>query len=80
MKNGEGVLSFAAGQSTELAEKICKVLTDATLYEHLSCSSVKAFDRMQIPVDWYLLINRWLANTQNDIDALRVHNLDCVSQ
>ena len=66
--------------SINLAEKICEVWTDATLNEHLSCSSVKAFDRMQIPFDWYLLINRWLANTQSDIKALKIHNLDCVSQ
>lgn len=76
LKHGVSALIFPAGNSTALAENIEKVLSDPSLYQSLSVASSNAWKRLQIPVKWADLVNRWLNDSQEDRQWLFKHRLD----
>jgi glycosyltransferase involved in cell wall biosynthesis len=60
LKHGSNAMIFPAGNSIALAACIEKLLSEPELYQSLSVASYEAWERLQIPVKWADMINRWL--------------------
>ncbi|MGE5658572.1 MAG: glycosyltransferase [Actinomycetota bacterium] len=75
LKNGINAMIFPASNSTALSEKIEKLLSDPTLYHHLSVAAAEAWKQLQIPVKWADLLNRWLNSSEENRNWLLAHTL-----
>lgn len=75
LKDGKSAMIFPAGNAIALAECIKKLLNNPELYWNLSMTSYEAWKRLQIPVKWAEMINRWIDDTPEDQQWLFEHRL-----
>ena len=75
LRDGESALLFPAGSVAGLADAISRLFDNATLYETLSRQSHLAWQRMQCPVKWGPLIERWVNDAPDDRAWLQAHSL-----
>ncbi|WP_206242052.1 glycosyltransferase [Novosphingobium terrae] len=71
----DSALVFPAGQPRALADRIEKLLSDPALYARISQGSAQAWERMQIPVRWGEMVDRWVSDTEEDRAWLSGHTL-----
>jgi len=60
---------------TDLAAQIEKLLSDSALYESISLATPSAWKRLQNPVKWALMIERWIAGGEENRQWLLEHAL-----
>ena len=60
LKEGEGLRYFPAGQPASLARTLTGIIADPAGYASLSRETATAFDRLQCPVRFHEVIERWL--------------------
>lgn len=75
LKHGVNAMIFPAGNPVALSACIEKLLSDSELYLNLSIASNDAWKRLQMPVKWADLINRWLDNSPESQRWLSEHTL-----
>jgi glycosyltransferase involved in cell wall biosynthesis len=75
LKDGLSAMIFPAGNAGALSECIEKLLSNPELYWSLSFASKEAWDRLQIPVKWAELINRWIDDSPENKQWLFEHRL-----
>lgn len=75
LKHGVSAIVFAAGDPISLAKSIEEVLANPELYSSLSVASYEAWERLQIPVKWAEMLNRWLDNSHENQQWLFEHRL-----
>lgn len=75
LKHGVNAMIFPAGNSIALSECIEKLLADSELYQSLSVASYDAWKRLQVPVEWADMINRWLSGSDKNQQWLFEHRL-----
>jgi len=76
LKDGSNAMIFPAGNASALSACVEKLLSDPALYHSLSLASLDAWKRLQIPVKWAELINRWVYDSQENRQWLFDHRLD----
>lgn len=75
LKHGVNAMVFPASNSIALSECIEKLLSAPELYQSLSIASSDAWNRLQIPVKWADMINRWLDDSPENQQWLFEHRL-----
>lgn len=75
LKDGLSAMIFPAGNAGALSECIEKLLSNPELYWSLSVESKEAWERLQIPVKWAELINRWIDDSPENNQWLFEHRL-----
>ncbi len=70
---GDSAVIFRAGRPQALADAIVRLLGDPVLYARVSTGSAGAWARMQNPVKWGEMIERWLRDTPDDRAWLASH-------
>lgn len=75
LKHGENAMIFPAGDCIALAASIEKIMSDSELYQSLSLASHDAWKRLQIPVKWADMIDRWLDDSHENQQCLFDHRL-----
>ena len=75
LKDGLSAMIFPAGNAGALSECIEKLLSNPELYWSLSFESKEAWERLQIPVKWAELINRWIDDSPENKQWLFEHRL-----
>ena len=75
LRDGTNALIFPAANAVALAACIEKLLSTPELYEQLSLASFDAWKKLQIPVKWADMINRWLHNSPENRQWLFDHRL-----
>ncbi|TCP88589.1 glycosyltransferase involved in cell wall biosynthesis [Sphingomonas sp. PP-CE-1A-559] len=75
LEDGESALVFAAGKPRALADAIARLMTDPALYAHVSQGSAAAWHRMQNPVKWGEMIDRWVRDDAEDRAWLSAHTV-----
>jgi glycosyltransferase involved in cell wall biosynthesis len=73
--DGETALVFRASDPDSLAACVDRLASDHALYARLSADSLAAWERLQIPVRWGDLLERWLRNSAEDRRWLAQHSL-----
>lgn len=63
LQHEKSALIFPAGNATELAACIVRLHSDSTLYQQLSFVAADAWEKLQIPVKWGELVERWLVDS-----------------
>lgn len=69
--NEENGMMFRAGDTLHLCRVIQQLMHDPYLYEKLSHRSTEGWKKLQIPVKWDELLNRWLDNQPIDVQWLK---------
>lgn len=69
----ESALVVAAGRPRALAGAIETLMTEPALYARISRGAPDAWQRMQNPVKWGQMIERWIRDTPTDRAWLRAH-------
>lgn len=75
LKHGVNAMIFPAGNSIASSACIEKLLSDPELYKSLSVASYDTWKRLQIPVKWAEMIQRWLHNSPENQQWLFEHRL-----
>ena len=75
LKHEVNAMVFPASNSIALSECIEKLLSAPELYQSLSIASSDAWNRLQIPVKWADMINRWLDDSPENQQWLFEHRL-----
>jgi glycosyltransferase involved in cell wall biosynthesis len=75
LKDGVSAMIFSAANPLALSDCIEKLLSNPELYWSLSVESYEAWNRLQIPVKWADMINRWINNSLEDKQWLFDHRL-----
>jgi glycosyltransferase involved in cell wall biosynthesis len=75
LKDGFSAMIFPAGNATALAQRIEKLFSNPNLYRSLSVASQEAWERLQIPVKWADMINRWVDGSPENHQWLFEHRL-----
>jgi glycosyltransferase involved in cell wall biosynthesis len=75
VRDGEAALIFPAEDHVALAERLERLASDPNLYAKLSEASAHSWERLQLPVKWGELLQRWLRNSPDDRDWLSGHSL-----
>lgn len=75
LRDGESALIFPAGDARALAGRVERLLDDPALYERLSLGSAETWRRMQRPVKWGAMIERWVRADAEDRQWLAEHTL-----
>jgi glycosyltransferase involved in cell wall biosynthesis len=75
LKDGISALIFPAGNSTALSDCIEKLLLAPELYQSLSEASKETWQRLQIPVKWAEMIERWIDDSPENRQWLFEHRL-----
>jgi glycosyltransferase involved in cell wall biosynthesis len=75
LEDGESALIVPAARPRALADAIQRLMTDAALYARVSEGSAAAWHRMQNPVKWGDMIDRWMRDTAADRAWLAAHTL-----
>ncbi|MEG4277723.1 glycosyltransferase [Microcoleus sp. MON1_C1] len=75
LKHQENAMIFSASDSRDLAAQIEKLLSDSALYESISLVAADAWKRLQIPVKWALMIERWIDGSEENRQWLLEHAL-----
>jgi glycosyltransferase involved in cell wall biosynthesis len=70
-----GVSVFRAGSPPALAEAVERLARDRALYEAISRDSEAAWQSIQVPLKFDVLIGRWLAGGKEDLDHLLRYSL-----
>ncbi len=73
--DGMSAMIFPAQNSQALAERIEALLLNPALYHRLSQNSGLAWERLQIPVKFADLLNRWLVNSVENRQYLSHYSL-----
>lgn len=73
--DGVNAVVFKAAQPESLATAVRRLIDDSALYARLSAESAKAWQRLQIPVKWADLVDRWLRDDEEDRAWLAAHSL-----
>ena len=60
LKDSISAMVFPAKNSSALAAKIEQIMTDLQLYNQISLASAETWQKLQIPVKRWNLIERWL--------------------
>lgn len=76
----ENGLLFKASQPLDLADKIEKLFNHPALYEALSNNSQAAWLKLQIPLKWDQLLEKWLSHSTDDLEWLLQHNLESTTK
>lgn len=76
LKDGVNAVIFPAANSAACSECIEKLLSSPDIYESISVNSYEAWQRIQIPVKWADMINRWLFDSPENQQWLFAHRLD----
>jgi glycosyltransferase involved in cell wall biosynthesis len=66
---------FQAGNPEALAIAIKNLLSDPNLYEAISLGSLSAWEKLQVPVLWSDMIERWISGSAEDSDWIFKHRL-----
>ncbi|MFZ3482957.1 glycosyltransferase family 4 protein [Sphingomonas sp. 3-13AW] len=66
LEDGESALIFPAGKPRALAEAVQRLVSDPALYARVSKGSAAAWHRMQNPVKWGEMIDRWMRDSRED--------------
>ncbi len=75
LTDGVNAVLFPAGDALGMAAAIERVLSDAVLYRALSAASLATWQRLQLPVKWPELIQRWVFDTPANRRWLFEHRL-----
>jgi glycosyltransferase involved in cell wall biosynthesis len=75
LEDGESALLFRAGRPRALADAIARLMTDSPLYARLSEGSAAAWRRMQNPVKWGEMVDRWVRDEPQDRRWLSAHSI-----
>ena len=75
LKDGTNALIFPAANAVALAGCMEKLLSNPELYERLSRDSYNVWKKLQIPVKWADMINRWLDNFPENRQGLFEHRI-----
>jgi glycosyltransferase involved in cell wall biosynthesis len=75
LEDGESAVVFPAGKSRALADAIARLMTDPALYARVSHGSAVAWHRMQNPVKWGEMIDRWVHGDSDDRAWLAAHTV-----
>jgi glycosyltransferase involved in cell wall biosynthesis len=75
VRHGESGLVFPAGNPEALAVTVDELVSDAALYSRLSANSQSAWERLQCPVRWGDLLQRWISDTADDRQWLASRSL-----
>lgn len=75
LKDGTNALIFPAANAVALADCMEKLLANPELYERLSIDSYNTWKKLQIPVKWADMINRWLDNSPENQQWLFEHRI-----
>ena len=67
---------FPAGNSQAMAQRIEHIMTNAELYSNISAASLNTWEKLQIPVKWAELIERWLFMSTENEQWLIKHSLN----
>ncbi|MCA1196344.1 glycosyltransferase family 4 protein [Sphingomonas sp. R647] len=73
--DGRSAIIFRAGQPLDLADAIDRLFVDAALYARVSAGAEAAWQRMQVPLKWGEMIDRWVYDQPSDRDWLAGHTL-----
>jgi glycosyltransferase involved in cell wall biosynthesis len=76
LQHGFSAMIFPAGNSAALAQCVTHCLANPALYASISESTYATWQKLQIPVKWADLIDRWVQNTPQDRDWLFQHRLN----
>ncbi|MBE9186715.1 glycosyltransferase [Microcoleus sp. LEGE 07076] len=71
--HGESAMIFSASDSVDLAEQIEKLVSDPALYQSISLAAADAWKRLQLPVQWAMMIERWLDGSEENRQWLQKH-------
>jgi glycosyltransferase involved in cell wall biosynthesis len=75
LKHEINAMLFPAANSTILSEMIKKLINNPELYKQISAASYEAWQRLQIPVKWADLVERWVDNSPENQQWLFEHRL-----
>lgn len=75
LQQRSSAMLFPAGNAAALADAIETILTDAALYRAISASTQATWERLQIPVKWAELLNRWIFQSPQNRQWLAQHSL-----
>lgn len=78
--DGESAMVFPAGNAQALADRISALLADPKLYARVSAASEGAWQRMQVPVKWGDMIDRWVNDEAQDRAWLAANSLAAAGQ
>jgi glycosyltransferase involved in cell wall biosynthesis len=73
--DGQSALVFRAGNPVSLAERVEELLREPELYAQLSQASAAAWEKLQLPVKWGVLMTKWLENSPEANAWLASHSL-----
>lgn len=76
LEHGQSALVFPASRPDALAQAVRDLMGDPALYARISAGAADAWQRMQIPVKWGEMIDRWMADGPEDRHWLASHTLD----
>lgn len=77
--DGESALVFRAGDADSLAQRVEDLIRDPALYARLSRNSPDAWAKLQIPVKWGVLLEKWLDDSPDAEAWLASHSLSAGS-
>jgi glycosyltransferase involved in cell wall biosynthesis len=75
LRDGKDVVMVRESAPKELAVRVQDLFFDKTLYETLSANSADAFTRIEYPVHWGDVVERWLCGSKEDYDWLEERTL-----
>jgi glycosyltransferase involved in cell wall biosynthesis len=76
LQDGVSAMIYPAGNPDALTTCIETLIQDPQLYHQISQSSEAAWQRLQLPVKWAELIQRWLNNSPENQSWLSEHRLN----
>jgi glycosyltransferase involved in cell wall biosynthesis len=75
VQHEESALIFPAEDASAMAQQIIRLLDDKELYARLSSLSIAAWERLQIPVAWDMLIDGWTSGSEGAASLLEQYSL-----
>jgi glycosyltransferase involved in cell wall biosynthesis len=75
VQHEESALVFPAQDVLAMAQQITRLLDDKDLYARLSNLSLAAWERLQIPVSWDMLMDSWTSGSASAASLLEQYSL-----
>jgi glycosyltransferase involved in cell wall biosynthesis len=75
VRHEESALVFPAEDAQSMAHQITRLLDDKELYARLSSLSIAAWERLQIPVSWDMLMDSWISGSASAASLLEQYSL-----